>query len=46
MYSTKGATAKAKLEPKECAFLMHAQAGFGEFNKVVNHEVEHLPRKK
>ena len=46
MYSTKGAVAKTTAEPRECSFLLHAQAGFGEFSKVIKHEVEHLPKKK
>lgn len=29
MFSTKGASAKVKILPRESAFLLHAQAGFG-----------------
>jgi len=46
LYSTKGATSKKRVEPGQMEFLLHAQAGFGSFNKVITHEVEHLPAKK
>jgi hypothetical protein len=46
MVSTKGPFIKKKLEPRQCEFFVHTQSGFGAFNKVVNHEVEHLPRKR
>jgi hypothetical protein len=46
MYSTKGSFAKRKLEPRECSFMLHAQAGFGEYHKQYKHTVEHLPAKK
>jgi hypothetical protein len=45
-YSTKGASAKKKIEPKQSQFFFHAQAGFGNFNKQLKHDIEHLPRKK
>ena len=45
-FSTKGSHAKRKLEPKDCSFMLHAQAGFGEFSKGYSHDVEHLPRKR
>lgn len=43
-YSTKGSTAKKTLKPRECAFMLHAQAGFGDFDKKVDHEVQHLKK--
>ena len=46
MYSTKGATARRKLEPRECSFMLHTQAGFGDYHKQLKHSVEHLPKKK
>jgi len=46
MYSTKGASAKRKLEPRECSFMLHAQAGFGDYHKELKHTIEHLPKKR
>ena len=45
-FSTKGATAKKLLQPKDFWFMMHAQAGFGDFSKGIKHEVQHLPGKR
>lgn len=45
-YSTKGAAAKKKVDPKQTQFFLHAQAGFGNFNKAITHEVQHILKKK
>ena len=45
-YSTKGSNAKKTLQPKETAFFMHAQAGYGDFSKEIAHEVQHLAKKR
>jgi hypothetical protein len=45
-YSTKGAKSQKKLEPGQIAFMMHAQAGFGDYSKGIAHSAEHLPRKR
>lgn len=37
MVSTKGPSARRKIESRQCVFLMHAQAGFGAFSKILNH---------
>lgn len=44
-YSTKGAFAKKRVDSKNTQFFLHAQAGFGSFNKALKHEVEHLKKK-
>ena len=44
-YSTKGAYAKKRVDAKGAQFFLHAQAGFGNFNKSLKHEVEHLKKK-
>lgn len=44
-YSTKGAHAKKRVDSKATQFFLHAQAGFGNFNKSLKHEVEHLKKK-
>ena len=43
-YSTKGAFAKKRVNAKSTQFFLHAQAGFGNFNKNLRHEVEHLKK--
>ena len=37
-FSTKGASAKKLLQPREIWFMLHAQAGYGDFGKAVKHE--------
>jgi hypothetical protein len=46
MFSTKHGVAKKTLQPRECHFMLHAQAGIGEFSKKVTSTVQHLPKKK
>ncbi len=43
--SSKSLLVKKRIEPKKCEFMMHVQAGFGSFNKVINHTVEHIKKK-
>ena len=44
-YSTKGAHAKKRVDTKQTQFFLHAQAGFGNFNKSLKHDIEHLKKK-
>ena len=44
MYSTKGQNIKKRVEPGQGAFMLHTQAGFGNFDKKVKHDVEHLKK--
>jgi hypothetical protein len=45
-YSAKGSYAKKTLQPRDLAFFIHAQAGYGDFSKQLTHEIQHLPKKK
>lgn len=45
-YSTKGSSSKKMLQPRETWFMLHAQAGFGNFTKSIQSEVQHLPKKR
>ena len=45
-YSTKGGSAKKLIQPRDFWFMLHAQAGFGDFSKSIKHEVQHLPKKR
>jgi len=38
-YSTKGPMNKKLLQPREMWFMMHAQAGFGNFTKAIASEI-------
>jgi hypothetical protein len=46
MISSKLPLIKKKIEPANSTFIVHMQANFGSFNKMINNEVEHLPRKR
>lgn len=42
-YSSKAPIVKRIVNPGEIAFMMHAQAGYGNYSKVVKHSAKEVP---